>query len=230
MGDAVLWLLGGLDPTGGAGLLRDFATARAVRPQLATRSVATALTVQGHGAPAIARAVSREDLRFQLEGPPPSAIKIGLVPRELVDVVVAFVDRWRAPVVVDPVLVASDGGDLGADAIALRPLLDRATLVTPNRAEAAVLGPCVNVLRKNAEDDPHVVVDILVVGDREHRFARPRAAGPDPRGTGCALATAIAAALAGGDDLHAAVASAIAWLDDARTRARAVGSEPPHLP
>lgn len=230
MADAALWLLGGLDPTGGAGLLRDFATARSIRPQLPTRSVATAFTMQGHGQPAIARAVAREELTFQLaHGPAPTAIKIGLVPRELVEVVVAFVDRWRVAVVVDPVLAASDGGDLGADPIELRPLLDRATLVTPNRAEAAVV-EARSLLRKNVEDDPNVVVDVLATRGAEHRFVRPRVPGPDPRGTGCSLSTAIAAGLATGDDLHTAVASAIAWLDDVRARAYAVGFDPPQLP
>jgi hydroxymethylpyrimidine/phosphomethylpyrimidine kinase len=217
MAEPTLWLLGGLDPTGGAGLLRDFATARAVRPGLATRSVVTAFTMQGHGAPAKARAVAIEDVRWQLgAGPAPAAVKIGLVPQLLVEEVVAFVDRWRVPVVVDPVIAASDGGALGSEPASLRPLLDRATLVTPNCDEARVLDLRGSVLRKNISDDPEVVVDVLVHAGQSHRFERPRALGPDPRGTGCALSTAITAALATGDDLHTAVASAIAWLDRAR--------------
>jgi hydroxymethylpyrimidine/phosphomethylpyrimidine kinase len=223
---SVVWLLGGLDPTGGAGLLRDFATARAFGPSLRTRSVVTAFTMQGHGGPARARAVSVDELRFQLnEGPDPAAIKIGLVPRELVDEVVAFVDRHRVPVVVDPVMVASDGGALGSDPDALRPLLERATLVTPNRDEAARLELRGAVLHKNVGDDPNLVVDVLVEGAARHRFERPRNTGPDPRGTGCALATAIACGLALGDDLHDAVANAIAWLDHARAHTLALGSD-----
>jgi hydroxymethylpyrimidine/phosphomethylpyrimidine kinase len=230
MSEPVLWLLGGLDPTGGAGVLRDFATARAVRPELATRSVVTAFTIQGHGAPAISRAVDVEDLRWQLSaGPAPTAVKIGLVPQLVVEEVVAFVDRFDVPVVVDPVLAASDGGALGADPASLRPLLERAMLVTPNRAEARVLDLRGSVLRKNAGDDPHVVVDVLAHAGQEHRFERPRTAGPDPRGTGCALATAIAAALATGDDLVGAVSSAIAWLDAVRTTAHHPGFDLPQL-
>ena len=214
---SVLWLLGGLDPTGGAGLLRDFATARAFEPSLRTRSVVTAFTMQGHGGPAHARAVSVDELRFQFdEGPSPAAIKIGLVPHELVDDLVVFVDRHRVPVVVDPVLVASDGGALGSDPDALRPLLERATLVTPNRDEAARLQLRGAVLHKNVGDDPDLVVDVLVEGAARHRFERPRIHGPDPRGTGCALATAIACGLARSHALHDAVVSAIAWLDRAR--------------
>ena len=69
--------------------------------------------------------------------------------------------------------------------------------------------------------------DLLAVG----RGGDPRrpvdiephvATGPDPRGTGCALATAIACGLARGDDLHDAVANAIAWLDTARTHTLAL--------
>ena len=41
-----LGLVGGLDPTGGAGLLRDAWTAQSLAPSLSVRCVATALTEQ----------------------------------------------------------------------------------------------------------------------------------------------------------------------------------------
>jgi hydroxymethylpyrimidine/phosphomethylpyrimidine kinase len=61
-----------------------------------------------------------------------------------------------------------------------------------------------------------VVTDILVSARGERRFARPRRApgplGASPRGTGCALASAIAVALTAGGPLDEAVATATTWL------------------
>jgi hydroxymethylpyrimidine/phosphomethylpyrimidine kinase len=56
------------------------------------------------------------------------------------------------------------------------------------------------------------VTDILVTGAGEWRFSRPRIPGPSPRGTGCALATALAIELGGGLPLDEAVGRATAWL------------------
>ena len=224
MADGVLWLLGGLDPTGGAGLHRDWATAQAVRPKLATRSVVTALTVQGHGGPAQGRAV--DDLAWQLDvGPRPAAIKIGLVPAAVVGDVAAFLRRHPVPVVLDPVLRASDGGALGSDAVALGPLIELATVVTPNRDEASLLPPADGQLRKDVDGDPSRVTDVLIYRGAEHRFERARQPGPDVRGTGCALATAIAAMLATGDGVVDAVRASIEWLDEARRHAVERGGE-----
>jgi hydroxymethylpyrimidine/phosphomethylpyrimidine kinase len=52
----------------------------------------------------------------------------------------------------------------------------------------------------------------------EQVFDRSRIEGPDPRGTGCALATAIACGLAAGASVREAVSCGIEWLDVARTR------------
>lgn len=233
-----LWLLGGHDPTHGAGLYRDLMTARQLAPELRRRFAVTALTEQGHGRPAVAHPVASARLRARVRGwPRPRAIKVGLVPDALVSTVVELVADAGAPVVVDPVLRASDGGALGASAAGLRPLLRRAAVVTPNRAEARALAPeggddgerlaaavardlvGVAVLLKDGHGrDPQRVVDRLVLGGRSVALDRPRRPGPDPRGTGCALATAIAVGLARGEALEAAVRRAVAWLDEARMR------------
>lgn len=232
-----LWLLGGHDPTHGAGLYRDLVTARRLAPALPRSFAVTALTVQGRGRPARACAVPASRLCARMtRWPPPRAIKLGLVPDALAEVVAELVARTGAPVVVDPVLWASDGGELGATPHGLAPLVAVATLLTPNRDEAlALLGgsvpalalptalgrrfPTTAILLKDGHgSDPARVVDRLVLGPRVTSYARPRLPGPDPRGTGCALATAIAVGLAQGAALDRAIAEAIAWLDAERTR------------
>ncbi len=220
----MLWLLGGLDPTGGAGILRDVWTARALLPGAELGAVVSAWTWQGRGAPARAEARSLGRIAEELaELPQPDAIKVGLVPARLIEAGLVPLLRGLAgpaPIVVDPVLIASDGGDLGARPRELLALAEVAALVTPNYGEAAVLAgvepdPAVEsrlagrleelsrrpsapawLLKGGHAAGDDVVADHLWERGALRVFRRPRCAGPDPRGTGCALATAIAVGLA----------------------------------
>ena len=245
----MLWLLGGHDPTHGAGLYRDLVTARWLAPALPRRFAVTALTEQGHGRPARSIPIPASRLRSRVSRwPRPLAIKLGLVPDELSAALADLVAGTGAPVVLDPVLHASDGGSLGATPHGLAPLLAVATLVTPNHAEALALldlptstpelpaalarrFPTTAILLKDGHgSDPTRVVDRLVCGPAITTYARPRLAGPDPRGTGCALATAIATRLAQAAGLEQAIADAVAWLDAARTRWHPGPDGRAHLP
>jgi hydroxymethylpyrimidine/phosphomethylpyrimidine kinase len=160
--------------------------------------------------------------------------------------VAAALSGFEGPVVFDPVLAASSGGRLfEGEPDALLPLARRASLVTPNAREAAALaGGVVETVEEARGAGRRLVaagaaavlvkgghlagdaVDVLVMrGGPERAFAAPRAPGPAPRGTGCALATAIAVGLARGQDLPDAVAAAKAWLLDRIRAARPVGDE-----
>lgn len=242
-------VVGGLDPGGGAGLLRDTHTAAA----LGARAIAigTAWTEQGPGVrqveprdptavrEALARAVAAR----------PAAIKIGMaVGPTTADALLAGLSGYEGPVVVDPVLATSRGGPLWqGEPRGLLPLLRRATLVTPNAPEAAALAgqPIATA------DDAHraaaalleregltavlvkgghlrsegPMVDVLVTSTSVRRFEHPRAGGASPRGTGCALATAIAIGLGKGQPLASAVQTAADWLAAAIATARPVGDE-----
>lgn len=232
-----LFVLGGLDPTGGAGVLRDRWTAEMLVPDIEVVTVITAMTEQGDGRPARAQPVAREQLAEQLHAlAEASAIKLGLVPAALVEVVIEALRGIAAPTVLDPVLRASDGGALGASAETLRELGRVVRLITPNRAEArALLGAAdallpAAVLLKDVGDDASHVCDRLVDGELVHEYVRPRRSSVDPRGTGCALATAIACALALGEPLPRACARAIDWLDRARLHTSPGPDGRPHLP
>ena len=236
-GHALVVALGGLDPTGGAGLVRDRLTLARAWPEVAWRGVVTAWTQQGDGQPARARPVSAQVLARVLAGlPRPAAVKLGLVPTGLVEVVASYVGSLGVPVVLDPVLRASDGGDLGADASSLLKLAQHVTLVTPNRLEAAALTgrevfdpglgaalherlPHTALLLKDGHGaDPTTVCDEWWLSGGCVRLTRGRVRGPDVRGTGCALAAAITGALAVGISLAEAVPLAVGWLDEARQR------------
>ena len=163
------------------------------------------------------------------------AIKTGMLGSARVVEAVAGVCESLAfgvPLIVDPVMVAKGGArllDKGAqDALVLR-LLPLASLVTPNVPEAEVLtgmtiktardleraadallalGPSA-VLMKGGHLEGDVVVDVLRTADgAEHRFEGPRIVSRSTHGTGCTLASAIAAGIAEGLTLEGAVARA----------------------
>jgi hydroxymethylpyrimidine/phosphomethylpyrimidine kinase len=240
-------VIGGIDPSGGAGLLRDAWTIEQRAAKLQLHAICTALTRQGEGGAAscasaeattLARELDRIATLEQL-----GAVKLGMIPAEHVAAIDEFLVRLRARpnpprIVCDPVGSASAGGRLGAPAVELLRLAARVDLLTPNRAELAELrsaGPLpsgIAVLCKGepVHDRPDRIRDRLCFAyGSEQVFERPRVAGPDPRGTGCALASAIACELALGRSLITAVAAGIAWLDGARRRPVRVGADW-HLP
>jgi len=247
----VVVVAGGLDPSGGAGLLRDVATA-AARGALA-HAVGTAWTEQGDGVHRVeprAPAAVRDALAAAIAAVRPAAVKIGMaVGPATAAALLEGLEGYGGPVVIDPVLATSRGGTLWEGAPSeLVPLLRRATVVTPNAGEAGELaGHLVEtgggaqaaarfliarhrlmaVLVKGGhldEAEPQVT-DVLVTPDGERHWSRPRVPGRTPRGTGCALATAIAVELGRGRDLAAAVEAAGAWLAGAIAAAVDVGGE-----
>lgn len=232
-----MWIVGGLDPSGGGGVLRDVATVRAVAPGRAVHVVLTALTQQGDGKKAVAGPMDASALRFQFKrAPRPAVVKVGLVPAAVASIVAEALEAVDAPKVVDPVLSASIGGSMTATPEALLALFDGA-LVTPNRKEYDMLigaadpqgwleiHGAIGLLRKGGHDGGEQVSDTLWTRDGARVFSRPRIEGPDPRGTGCALAASIACALADGCEMQAAVGQGIAWLDSVRGQARSVGGQ-----
>jgi hydroxymethylpyrimidine/phosphomethylpyrimidine kinase len=175
-----------------------------------------------------------DQIRLVLEAFPVAAIKTGML--YSAEIIAAIEDALApilaqsVPLVVDPVMVASSGKVLmKKDAIrALRKFMKRATLVTPNRDEAALLWgkpiPDLEKLKAAAFElaeefhGPHFLVkgghlrtgqaiDILASSKGLTReFAVKRIPNVDPHGTGCTYSAAITAGLAQGLPLPKAVA------------------------
>lgn len=247
--------MGGMDPGGGAGLLRDVATARSLGAPV--HAVGTAWTEQGaavHWVEPRAPAAVRDALAHALAGGA-AAVKIGMAvgPATAGAILEALVD-FDGPVVVDPVLATSRGGALWDGAPAeLLPLLRRATLATPNAPETGALAnrPVADPAEAEAAGRALVdsaglravlvkgghlaarngqVEDLLVTAGGATRFPHPLIPRPSPRGTGCALATAIAVELGRGRALEAAIGAATDWLRGAIAAAEPVGGDECHLP
>ena len=150
------------------------------------------------------------------------------------------------PLVVDPVMVAKGGAKLldeGAVAALKSLLLPKATLATPNLPEAEALldsaidgaqhmeeaaralldlGPAA-VLLKGGHLEGDTVVDVLVTSDGVQRFEEPRIDTRHTHGTGCTLASAIAAGLAQGLALTPAVVRGRAYVRKAIATAPGFG-------
>jgi hydroxymethylpyrimidine/phosphomethylpyrimidine kinase len=228
-------LLGGLDPVGGAGLTLDATVVAAHGCQ--PLPVAVVLTVQnrfGFGSVhPVAVPVWRAALAAAAAEGPIAAVKTGLLAEpSLVAAVASALAEFapQAPWLVDPVLGATAGGlRFGRELPeAYRThLVGRAALVLPNQPELQALGGSVDallalgagaVLHKGGHGDGPSSVDVLHTPTGRESMARPRLPVGPVRGTGCALASAIAARLAVGAELASACRAAGDWLHAALAR------------
>ena len=241
--------VGGLDPSGGAGLVRDLLTAKALGARATL--VGTAWTRQDESGVSGVEPRSPEMVQAGLEHAlaacPPrlAAVKVGMVALGgIAAAIVSGLQDWQGPVVFDPVLRASGGGSLfEGKPEDLLPLIRRTTLLTPNLAEAAWLtglavenldharhaaevlasrGPAAVLIKGGHLGGP--ATDVLRSPAGERLFEGKRLPGRSPRGTGCALATAIAVGLARGQTLEQAVDAAKVWLTGRIQAAVAIGN------
>jgi hydroxymethylpyrimidine/phosphomethylpyrimidine kinase len=158
------------------------------------------------------------------------AVKTGmLVNAAIISAVASAVrDHHLHPLVIDPVMLAGTGAallDADAREALVRELLPNASLITPNVPEAeALAGVCIRTvadmrvaarrliergagacLVKGGHLTGAEVVDVFDDGTDVREFTAPRLAARHTHGTGCQLSAAIAANLARGLSLPAAI-------------------------
>lgn len=224
-------IFAGADPSGGAGIQADIQSIVALGAH--PLSVITALTVQDNDRVFAVRPVPAQLLREQaqtlIDKIDIAAVKIGIVGnRANAEAIAEIIRKLRdrqpdLPVVFDPVLASGHGDALGmGDAVqALEPLIGIATLITPNLPEANALCPgerradgqaailrqrgSKNVLIKGGHgaSDQKVINQWFAEGDARS-WSWPRLAGGF-HGSGCTLASAVAALLARGKSMPEAI-------------------------
>jgi hydroxymethylpyrimidine/phosphomethylpyrimidine kinase len=198
----------------------------------------TALTAQNtlgvQGVVAVEPAFIVQQMEVVLADIGADAVKTGMLhSAEVIAVVAATLAKHASdvPLVVDPVMVAKGGHlllETSAEKALRETLLPRATLLTPNLPEAEVLAGfpvrveadmrragekllalgARAVLMKGGHLEGERVVDLLFHDGRVERFEDARIKSRNTHGTGCTLASAIAAGLAQKMNLAAAVARA----------------------
>lgn len=201
------------DPTCGAGAHADVLTiaARGCHPL----AVVTGVTVQDtrgvHALHALDAGQVAAQARALLAELRVGAFKLGVLGSAATAAAIAAILREHpdVPVVTDPVLASGRGDPLSDEALVrvlLEEIAPRTTVITPNTVEARALGGvdelvrrgCRYVLLTGTHDDTPEVSNVLVGPEgmlREERW--PRLPG-SYHGSGCTLASALAAALARG--------------------------------
>ncbi|MGE0154734.1 MAG: bifunctional hydroxymethylpyrimidine kinase/phosphomethylpyrimidine kinase [Reyranellaceae bacterium] len=236
-------IVAGSDSGGGAGIQADIKAVTALDAYAAT--AVTALTAQNtlgvfaiHPVPID---FIRQQIELVLDDIGADAIKTGMLhSAEVIETVADAIKRKApgVPVVVDPVMVAKGGASLldpAATGALRRHLLPLAALITPNAPEAAeLLGAPVDslagleraaqglarlgpkaVLVKGGHVAGDTVRDVLWREGKLEVFDSPRIASTSTHGTGCTLASGIAAGLAQGLALRDAVIRARAYVQEA---------------
>jgi hydroxymethylpyrimidine/phosphomethylpyrimidine kinase len=250
--------IAGLDPSGGAGIAADLKTFSALGVYGA--AIVTALTAQNTKAVFGIHDVPADFIGAQIDAVfgdlDVGAVKIGMLgSASAIDAVAEALDRYRPRhVVLDPVIIASSGQPLLRDAAParLRELIARVHVLTPNLPEAAALLETAQARDEDAMQDQAkkllglgagavlikgghgagaYSVDILVEADgKTSRFASSRIATKITHGTGCTFAAAIAAGLAKGLPLQAAVREAKVYVTTAIAAADRLGVGSGHGP
>jgi hydroxymethylpyrimidine/phosphomethylpyrimidine kinase len=242
-------IIAGSDSSAGAGIQADLKTCAALGVYGTT--AITALTAQNTTSVSAIYEVPPEFVAAQIDAVVddirPDAVKTGMLATAgIIEIVAAKIKEHALPfVVVDPVMVAKSGDRLlGEDAVlALRQLLPLADVLTPNLPEAEdlvgypvrtdeevrkaarklqSLGPR-NVVVKGGHRDGDAAVDILFDGRDFHEFVSPRISTTSTHGTGCTLASAIAAFLARQETVPEAVQHAKEYLTQALLHAEPIG-------
>ena len=235
--------------SGGAGIQADLKTFAA--HGVFGLSALTAITAQNTLGVMRASAVDPDLVAAQIDAVaadlPIHATKIGMLANAgVIEAVAAAIERHRLPnVVLDPVMIAKSGAALldpaAVDALRAR-LLPLADVVTPNAPEAAALtgqpvtsladlrraaatlverGARAALLKGGHLSGP--AVDVLWDGRTFTELSAGRIESRHTHGTGCTLSSAIAARLALGDDLAAAVRAAKSYVTRAIAEAPGLG-------
>lgn len=245
-------IIAGSDPSGGAGIQADIKAVTALGGYAAT--AITALTVQNTKGVSAVHPVAPDIIRTQigavLDDIGADAVKIGML--GAIDVVGLVAEMLAPiaddiPVVLDPVLAATSGDALAGDGVAeaiLQKLVPLAAIVTPNTEEAETLtGRSIKTredmiaageelrargaeaaLIKGGHMPGDKVADVLIRAEGALWFENLRIDTTSTHGTGCTLASAVAAGLAQGQSRADAVAAAIRYVQVAIATAPGFGN------
>ena len=244
-------IIAGSDSGGGAGIQADIKTVTMLGAYAAT--AITALTAQNtegvFGVLPVPPDFIRRQIEVVLDDIGADAIKTGMLhDLPVIETIAAVLDERATgiPLVVDPVMVAKGGARLiDPDALGglKRLLVSRADILTPNLREAEILCGttigntaemrtagerllalgCRAVLVKGGHLAAPTVSDVLVTAQGARVWESPRLETRHTHGTGCTLASAIAAGLAQGHALEDAVDRARAYFHRAIAGAPGLG-------
>ena len=225
--------IGGLDPLGRAGLIVDHIACADYGVD--ANLVCTALTAQDNESclvESVEPGFFADQLRVVFRTHSEIVVKVGWLTGEAQLKVLLDLLPADAPLVVDPLLRTSSGtevyrGDIKSDLY--RAYIRRSDLFTPNLIEAQAwldstsfdaadlasglqLNGARRVLLKGGHSDGESIDDFFIDEDGTSRIFRHERYSGVHRGTGCRLASAVAARLSQGVGYERSIADSIEWL------------------
>lgn len=243
--------IAGSDSSGGAGIQADIKTITMLGGYAMT--AITAITAQNtlgvQGIAALDPAMVTQQIASCIDDIGVDAVKIGMLAApDVIGAVAGALCAIDAPVVLDPVMIATSGAVLvGPEAVAAlrQTLFPRAALITPNLPELAHLAgralptheamveaaqelagaTGAAVLAKGGHATSARITDVLIVpGQAPLAFDHARIATRHTHGTGCTLSSAIATLLGQGRPLAEAVGLARQFVFEAIRAAPGYGA------
>lgn len=227
----IVMSIAGVDPSGGAGVFADLKTFQAIG--VYGTGIVTALTAQNPFKFSSTLPVSPEYIEEQMDSVldeyEVEYIKTGMLySPEIIELVSKKIKQHDLKAVVDPVMVATSGGNLTREDIAdafNRYLLPQAILTTPNVSEAEkLIGLKINSKEDAVEASKKIACDNIITGGHldgintisiggEVSIIKQELIETDNlHGTGCNLSSAIVAYLAKGNDLNASILKALDYV------------------
>lgn len=227
----IVMSIAGVDPSGGAGVLTDIKAFQAIG--VYGCGIVTALTAQNPFKFFSTMPVPEEFIEEQIDSVMDSYdvkfIKTGMLySPEIIKLVSKKIREYDLKAVVDPVMVATSGGDLTREDIAKafnKYLLPLSVLTTPNVSEAEKLADFkINTKEDAIEASKMIKCNNIITGghldginiiniDGEISIVKQKLIETDNlHGTGCNLSAAITAFLAKNNDLHTSILKALDYV------------------
>ena len=227
----IVMSIAGVDPSAGAGVFADLKTFQAIG--VYGTGIVTALTAQNPYKFFSTQPVEKEYISEQidsvLDAYEVEYIKTGMLySPEIIKLVSEKIRDYDLKAVVDPVMVATSGGDLTKEDLAdalNRYLLPKSVLTTPNISEAEKLtGFKIHSKEDAIRASEKIRCDSLITGghldgintiniDGEVSIVRQELIDTDNlHGTGCNLSAAITAYLAENNDLNTSILKALDYV------------------
>ena len=227
----IVMSIAGVDPSGGAGVFADLKTFQAIG--VYGTGIVTALTAQNpykfFSTLPVSEDYIEEQMDAVLDAYEVEFIKTGMLySPEIIKMVSKKIKEYDLKAVVDPVMVATSGGDLTREDLAdamNRYLLPHAILTTPNISEAEKL---TDFEIKSEEDaikaSEKIICDNIITGGHLDGINTINIKGnvtikkqeliktDNLHGTGCNLSSAIVAYLAKGNDLTTSILKALDYV------------------
>ena len=227
----IVMSIAGVDPSGGAGVFADLKTFQAIG--VYGCGIVTALTAQNPYKFFSTLPISPEYIEEQIDSVMDSYevefIKTGMLySPEIIKLVSKKVKEYNLKAVVDPVMVATSGGDLTKEDIAdafNKYLLPQSILTTPNVSEAEKLtGIDINTEEDAIEASKKIVCNNIITGGHLDGINTININGnvttikqelietDNLHGTGCNLSSAIVAYLAKNNDLKTSISKSLDYV------------------